>query len=180
MTDTLTWLIKQLESTWFPASYSYEWRDPTEASNCCGGSYFRLTGLGLRKIHSLITDQNNYSVSVFTSVHAAYIYVAVYVDTFWWKRYCTVLILKIDPIITSYWLLFAEIMLLLFTCTFLKTKESDKTWSWTLLQQYLLPTLIDSSTVDGTTINQQICCWFNAGSKIYKNIWFARVFMNPI
>lgn len=50
MTDTLTWLIKQLESTLFPATDSCEWRDPTEALNClvCGELCLRLTGMGLK------------------------------------------------------------------------------------------------------------------------------------
>lgn len=34
ITDTLTWLIKQLESTLFPATDSCEWVEPTEALNC--------------------------------------------------------------------------------------------------------------------------------------------------
>lgn len=120
MTDTLTWLIKQLESDWFPATDSYEWRDPTEALNCwvCAELCLRLTGIGLRYIVITVSNQRtdfSVCVSVYTSVHAAYVYE---VKCCICAACCTVLLLKIDPISTSCWLLLAKRMLLLLTYTF--------------------------------------------------------------
>lgn len=49
MTDSLTWLIKVLESTRFPATDPCEWRDRAEALDClvCGEFFLWLTGIGL-------------------------------------------------------------------------------------------------------------------------------------